>query len=53
MKRKGFLALARRSNGDGGNPGTPAGTYTLTITGKDANGLTQSNTAPTVSVTVN
>jgi Pro-kumamolisin, activation domain len=41
--------------GGGGNPGTPAGTYTLTITGKDAaNGLTQSNTAPTtVSVTVN
>jgi hypothetical protein len=39
--------------GGGGNPGTPAGTYTLTITGKDANGLAQSNTAPTVSVTVN
>ncbi len=41
------------SGGGGGNPGTPAGTYTLTITGKDANGLTQSNTALTVSVTVN
>jgi len=39
--------------GGGGNPGTPAGTYTVTITGKDANGLTQSNTAPTVTVTVN
>ena len=40
--------------GGGGNPGTPAGTYTLTIAGKDANGLTQSNTAPTtVSITVN
>jgi hypothetical protein len=38
--------------GGGGHPGTPAGTYTLTITGKDANGLTQSNTAPTVSITV-
>jgi hypothetical protein len=39
--------------GGGGNPGTPAGMYMLTITGKDANGLTQSNTAPTVSITVN
>jgi hypothetical protein len=39
--------------GSGGNPGTPAGTYTITITGKDANGLAQSNPAPTVSVTVN
>jgi hypothetical protein len=39
--------------GGGGSSGTPAGTYTITITGKDANGLTQSNTAPTVSVTVN
>jgi hypothetical protein len=39
--------------GGGGNPGTPAGTYTLTIAGKDANGLIQSNTAPTVTVTVN
>jgi hypothetical protein len=39
--------------GGGGGSGTPAGTYTITITGKDANGLTQSNTAPTVSVTVN
>jgi hypothetical protein len=34
--------------------GTPAGTYTITITGKDANGIVQSNTTPaTVSVTVN
>jgi hypothetical protein len=39
--------------GGGGNPGTPAGTYTLTITAKDGNGVTQSSTAPTVSVTVN
>ena len=39
--------------GGGGNPGTPAGTYTLTITAKDGNGLTQSNAAPTVSITVN
>jgi hypothetical protein len=34
--------------------GTPSGTYTITITGKDANGVAQSNTtATTVSVTVN
>ena len=39
--------------GGGGNSGTPAGTYTITITGKDKNNLTQSNTAPAVSVTVN
>ena len=39
--------------GGGGTTGTPAGTYTITITGKDANGLTQSNAAPTVNVTVN
>lgn len=39
--------------GGGGNSGTPAGTYTITITGKDANNLTQSNPAPTVRVTVN
>ncbi len=40
--------------GTGGTPsaGTPAGTYTITITGKDANNLTQSNPAPTVSVVV-
>jgi hypothetical protein len=40
--------------GGGGNSGTPAGTYTVTISGADANGVTQSNTAPTtVSVAVN
>jgi hypothetical protein len=39
--------------GGGGNSGTPAGSYTITITGKDANGVTQSNAAPTVAVTVN
>jgi subtilase family serine protease len=39
--------------GGGGSSGTPAGTYTITITGKDANGVTQTNTAPTVTVTVN
>ncbi|MFZ0760090.1 MAG: hypothetical protein WAM69_09090, partial [Candidatus Sulfotelmatobacter sp.] len=42
------------SSGGSGTPGTTAGTYTITITGKDANGVTQSNTAPTtVTVTVN
>lgn len=40
-------------NGGGGNSGTPAGTYTISVTGKDANGVAQTNTAPTISVTVN
>jgi hypothetical protein len=40
--------------GGGGNSGTPAGTYTVTISGTDANRVTQSNIAPTtVSVAVN
>ena len=39
--------------GGGGNNGTPAGTYTVTITGKDATGTSQTNTAPTVTITVN
>jgi len=39
--------------GGGGSSGTPAGPYTITITGKDANGVTQSNAAPTVQITVN
>jgi hypothetical protein len=39
--------------GGGGNSGTPAGTYTITVTGKDANGVTQTGNAATVSVTVN
>lgn len=39
--------------GGGGNGGTPAGTYTITITGKDANGVAQTNAAPTVTVAVN
>jgi hypothetical protein len=34
-------------------PATPAGTYTITVTGKDANGATQAGSAATVSVTVN
>jgi hypothetical protein len=33
--------------------GTPSGTYTIIITGKDANGVAQSGSAPSVSVTVN
>ncbi len=33
--------------------GTPAGAYTITITGKDANGVVQIGAAPTVVVTVN
>jgi hypothetical protein len=36
-----------------GTSGTPAGTYTIAITGKDANGLSQSNAAPAVTITVN
>jgi len=41
------------SSGGGGNSGTPAGSYTITVTGKDANGVTQTGNAATVSVTVN
>jgi ABC-type transporter Mla subunit MlaD len=32
--------------------GTPAGTYTVTITGQDANGVTQTGGAASVAVTV-
>jgi hypothetical protein len=39
--------------GGGGSTGTPAGTYTVTITATDANSLAPSNTAPTVTITVN
>jgi hypothetical protein len=39
--------------GGGGNGGTPAGTYTVTISGTDANGVTQSNAPTNVSVAVN
>jgi len=41
------------NTGGTGNPGTPAGTYQITISGKDANNVIQSNSAPTVSITVN
>jgi hypothetical protein len=33
--------------------GTPSGTYTITITGKDANGVTQTGSAPAVTAIVN
>jgi len=48
-------ACSSSSNGGGGSgsSGTPAGSYTITITGKDANGVTQTGAAPTVTVTVN
>ncbi len=39
--------------GGGGSSGTPAGAYTISITGKDASGVTQTNAAPTVTVTIN
>ncbi len=38
--------------GGGGTGGTPAGAYTITITGKDANGVTQTNAGPTVTLNV-
>jgi chitinase len=33
--------------------GTPSGTYTITITGKDANGADQTGSAPAVTAIVN
>jgi subtilase family serine protease len=39
--------------GGGGNSGTPAGSYTITITGTDANGVAQTGNGATVTVTVN
>jgi len=39
--------------GGGGNPATPAGTYIVTITAKDATGTSPTNASPaTVSITV-
>ncbi len=44
----------RGGGGSQGSPGTPSGSYTLTITGKDANGVAQSNSSRvTVVVAVN
>jgi hypothetical protein len=42
-----------KNTGGGGSSGTPAGSYTVTVTGKDAGGAAQSNTAVTVTITVN
>jgi hypothetical protein len=39
--------------GGGGSTGTPAGTYTMTITGKDASGVQQTGNGATVAVVVN
>jgi len=39
-------------SGGGGSSGTPAGTYTITVTGT-ASGATQNGTSPTLSLTVN
>jgi hypothetical protein len=47
----GLIVMPACSGGSHGG-GTPAGTYTITITGSDANGVTQTGTAPTVTVTV-
>lgn len=39
--------------GGGGGSGTPAGTYTITITGKDANNVVETGSPAAVTVTVN
>jgi hypothetical protein len=55
----GLLVLPGCGGGNGGGGGgtggggTPAGAYTITITGKDAGGATQTGNAATVSITVN
>jgi hypothetical protein len=46
-------AAGSAGGGHGGTGATPAGVYTVTITGEDANSVTQSNPAPVVSITVN
>jgi len=49
----GVLVVSSCGGGQGssGNSGTPAGNYTITITGTDASGKTQSNaTPPTVAI---
>ncbi len=49
-----LLILPACGNSSGSHSsGTPAGAYTITITGKDANGVIQIGAAPTVVVTVN
>jgi hypothetical protein len=52
-----ILTLGCGGGGGGGNTskssGTPAGSYTITITGKDANGMTQTGSAASVTIAVN
>jgi predicted alpha-1,2-mannosidase len=51
----GVLVISSCGGGQGssGNSGTPVGNYTVTITGTDASGKTQSNTSPpTVAINV-
>jgi ABC-type transporter Mla subunit MlaD len=45
-------ACSGSSGGGGGGGGTPAGTYTVTITGKDANGMAQTGAVAAATVTV-
>ena len=42
-----------KGGGGGGNSGTPAGSYTITITGQDSNGLAPTGNPATVTVSVN
>jgi hypothetical protein len=60
MMMDGLLVFPACGGGNGGgggagtgSGGTPAGAYTITITGKDGNGVTQTGNAATVSITVN
>jgi len=52
-----IFTLGCGGGGGGGNTskssGTPAGSYTITITGKDANGMTQTGSAASVTIAVN
>jgi len=48
-----ILPACGSSSGTSGSSGTLAGAYTITITGKDANGVVQIGAAPTAVVTVN
>lgn len=46
-------ACGSGGNKGGGSSGTPSGSYTVTITGSDTNGVTQTGSPATVTVTVN